>query len=173
MVSKRLTPIYESTATIDIDRQMPSAIIGQEATRTMANDSDQFLATQAKLIQSDSVLRPVAEQYSLLETEARSGGVDRANPASAQEAPVLLKQLKVTRPPNTYLLLISYRSADAAAGGGCRERHRAVVPGAHLQHPVQVVGQPLGVHGAPDGRAQGEDGAIERRARRSSSASST
>ena len=28
LISKRLTPIYESTATIDIDRQMPSAIIG-------------------------------------------------------------------------------------------------------------------------------------------------
>src|ERR1022692_2701051 len=45
VVSSRLVPIYESTATVDIDRQMPSAIIGQEATRTVTNDSDQFLAT--------------------------------------------------------------------------------------------------------------------------------
>src|ERR1035441_8705228 len=30
VVSSRLVPIYESTATVDIDRQMPSAIIGQE-----------------------------------------------------------------------------------------------------------------------------------------------
>ena len=30
-----------------------------------------------------------------------------------QNAPVVLKNLKVTRPPNTYLLLISYRSPDA------------------------------------------------------------
>src|ERR1041384_3488567 len=30
VVSQRLVPIYESTATIDIDRQMPSGIIGQE-----------------------------------------------------------------------------------------------------------------------------------------------
>src|SRR5688572_14471487 len=31
LVSNRLTPVYESTATIDIDRQMPSGIIGQDA----------------------------------------------------------------------------------------------------------------------------------------------
>jgi uncharacterized protein involved in exopolysaccharide biosynthesis len=44
IISSRLIPIYESTTTVDIDRQMPTAIIGQEATRTMLNDSDQFLA---------------------------------------------------------------------------------------------------------------------------------
>src|SRR5260370_19400814 len=65
-VSSRLVPIYEATATIDIDRQMPSGIIGQEATRTIANDSEQFLATQARIIQSDSVLRPVAQHYQLV-----------------------------------------------------------------------------------------------------------
>ena len=112
VVSMRLIPIYEATATIDIDRQTPSAIIGQESTRTMANDSDQFLATQAKLIQSDSVLRPVAQQYNLLETEREAAESTAANAPSAQEPPVLLKRLKVTRPPNTYLLLISYRSTD-------------------------------------------------------------
>ena len=111
VVSSRLVPIYESTATVDIDRQMPSAIIGQEATRTMANDSDQFIATQAKLIQSDSVLRPVAEQYQLHDTETEAAG--QASPEAAQDAPVLLKGLKITRPPNTYLLLINYRSADS------------------------------------------------------------
>jgi len=110
VVSSRLTPVYEATATIDIDRQMPSGIIGQEASRTVSNDADQFLATQAKLIQSDSVLRPVAEQYKLLEAEAADPGA--ARPAGAEDAPVLLKHLKISRPPNTYLLLIAYRSAD-------------------------------------------------------------
>ena len=60
IISSRLTPIYESTVTVDVDRQMPSAVIGQDATRMPTNDADQFLATQVKLIQSDSVLRPVA-----------------------------------------------------------------------------------------------------------------
>jgi succinoglycan biosynthesis transport protein ExoP len=111
IVSTRMVPIYESTVTIDIDRQIPSAIIGQEALRNGANDADQFLATQVKLIQSDSVLRPVVQQYRLLE---RSGpdAQSSAKAVGVEEAPVFLNNLKVARPPNTYLLLISYRSAD-------------------------------------------------------------
>jgi succinoglycan biosynthesis transport protein ExoP len=111
IVSARLTPIYESTVTVDIDRQMPSAIIGQDAARAPLNDADQFLATQVKLIQSDSVLRPVAQQYRLLDLEKDASDVTPEKPSEAEEdAPILLKKLKVTRPPNTYLLLISYRS---------------------------------------------------------------
>src|ERR1700694_1449567 len=40
--STRLTPIFESTATVDVDRQMPTGVIGQESTRQMGNDSEQF-----------------------------------------------------------------------------------------------------------------------------------
>ncbi len=112
VLSGRLVPVYESTATVDIDRQMPSGVIGQESMRTMANDSDQFLATQAKLIQSDSVLRPVAEQYPLTRFDSDGGDASQGKPGS-EDAPVLLPKLKVTRPPNTYLLLISYRSTNA------------------------------------------------------------
>jgi len=112
VVSMRLTPVFESTATIDIDRQMPIGIIGQEATRSFSNDSDQFLATQGKLIQSDSVLRPVAQQFKLgLDADGEDGQNPRA--PGEDDAPVLLMNLKVTRPPNTYLLLINYRSPDA------------------------------------------------------------
>jgi len=109
VLSNRLVPVYESTATIDIDRQMPSGVIGQESMRTITNDSDQFLATQAKLIQSDSVLRPVAEEYHL----ARSNAGGNQDKPAIEDAPVMLPKLKVTRPPNTYLLLISYRSTDS------------------------------------------------------------
>jgi polysaccharide biosynthesis transport protein len=110
IVSSRLTPIYESTATVDIDRQVPTSIIGQDSMRVPMNDSDQFIATQVKLVQSDSVLRPVAQRYHLLDLEK---GNSSRKPTDAEEnAPVLLKKLKVTRPPNTYLLLISYRSPD-------------------------------------------------------------
>src|ERR1035438_9092114 len=64
IVSARLKPIYESTATVDVDRQAPSEVVGEDSTRaTSLNDADQFLATQIKLIQSDAVLRPVAEQF--------------------------------------------------------------------------------------------------------------
>jgi capsular exopolysaccharide synthesis family protein len=111
VISSRLTPVYESTATVDIDRQMPSGIIGQEATRTISNDSDQFLATQVKLIQSDSVLRPVAQQYKLVAAEINPQDASQDSTA-AEDAPVMLRSLKVTRPPNTYLVLISYRSPN-------------------------------------------------------------
>ncbi|MCC6292974.1 MAG: polysaccharide biosynthesis tyrosine autokinase [Bryobacterales bacterium] len=112
-VSLRITPIFESVATIDVDRQTPQGVIGQEAVRSTLNDSDQFLSTQVKLIQSDSVLRPVAEKYGLLRHE-RQGDPQEPQDALARagEAPVLLRNLKVTRPPNTYLLLVSYRSPD-------------------------------------------------------------
>ncbi|MGP8246923.1 MAG: GumC family protein [Bryobacteraceae bacterium] len=113
IVSSRLTPIYEATATIDIDRQAPSGVIGQDATRAAPNDADQFLATQVKLVQSDSVLRPVVERFHVPVTDVTP--LDPQLPtARAANAPVTLKHLRVTRPPNTYLLLIAYRSPDPA-----------------------------------------------------------
>ncbi|HYW44133.1 MAG TPA: polysaccharide biosynthesis tyrosine autokinase [Bryobacteraceae bacterium] len=111
VVSSRLTPIYEATASVDIDRQMPAGVIGQDAMRMAPNDADQFLATQIKIIESDSVLRPVAQRFKIPVVEA--GPLQRSLPtARAQNAPVVLKKLKVARPVNTYLLQISYRSPD-------------------------------------------------------------
>lgn len=112
IVSFRLTPIYESTATIDIDRRMPTGILGEEAMQSSTNDADQFIATQIKLIQSDSVLRPVARKYKLRELEDEDWGRETVKQADAEDTPVILKKLKVTRPPNTYLVLVSYRSKD-------------------------------------------------------------
>jgi capsular exopolysaccharide synthesis family protein len=111
VVTSRITPVYESTATIDVDRQIPAGVIGQDASRATPNDADQFLATQLKLIQSDSVLRPVVEQYHIA---ARDVSPLQPNLPQSREsaAPVKLANLKVTRPPNTYLLLVSYRSTD-------------------------------------------------------------
>jgi capsular exopolysaccharide synthesis family protein len=114
IISSRLRPIYESTATIDIDRQAPSEVIGQDAhaNSSAPNDADQFLATQIKLIESDAVLRPAAEKFDLLRKEGQLSDQDPARAQQTSRAPVMLRRLKVTRPPNTYLLLISYRSPD-------------------------------------------------------------
>src|SRR5665213_715883 len=113
VVSARLQPIYESTATVDVDRQAPQEVVGQDSARSSApNDADQFLATQIRLIQSDSVLRPVAEQFHLLASEEQLKGMSPEKAQETARAPVVLQRLKVTRPPNTYLLLISYRSSD-------------------------------------------------------------
>ena len=115
IVTSRLTPLYESTATVDIDRQTPSEVVGAESERTQApNDADQFLATQVKMVLSDSVLRPVALQYNLLQREGQMKGKTAEQQRQIQAAPIVLKRLKVVRPPNTYMLLISYRSPDSA-----------------------------------------------------------
>ena len=115
LVSSRLTPIYEATARIDVDRRVPSGVIGQEASQASASidDGDQFMATQMELIQSDAVLRPVAARFNLLERESQLQRLPSENARKKADAPVLLKQLKVTRPINTYILRISYRSPDA------------------------------------------------------------
>ena len=112
IISLRITPIYESTVVIDIDRRMPTAVIGQDARPALTNDADQFLATQAQIIQSDSVLRPVVEKYRLLEREEEYGGLDPEELRALADAPIELRQLKVKRPPNTYLLEVSYRASD-------------------------------------------------------------
>jgi capsular exopolysaccharide synthesis family protein len=118
LIVSRLTPVYESTATMDIDRQTPTGVIGQEASRSALNDSDQFIATQIRLIQSDSVLRAVADRYRLKEPKRQPRGLwDSLYPQSPErigntDGPVMLRELRVSRPPNTYLLQISYRSAD-------------------------------------------------------------
>ncbi len=111
LVSLRLTPIYESTTTIDIDRRMPTGVLGQESAQSTLNDADQFLATQVRLIQSDSVLRPVVDRFKLREVE-KDALEEQASNLKGDDGPVIMKRLRVTRPPNTYLLLLSYRSPN-------------------------------------------------------------
>src|SRR5271167_677747 len=55
IVSSRLTPLYDATATLDVDRMVPTGVIGQESNnaRVGNNDTDQFMGTQIELIRSD------------------------------------------------------------------------------------------------------------------------
>jgi capsular exopolysaccharide synthesis family protein len=108
IVSARLQPIYESTATVNVDFQAPSAVVGQDSTNAFIDDPQTFLATQIRLIQSDAVLRPVAEQFHLLAAKAATS----TKAQKAAEAPISLGPLQVNRPAGTNLLLISYRSTD-------------------------------------------------------------
>ena len=115
-ISLRIQPSFESTAMVDVDCRVPTAVLGPEATRAGAEDVDAFLATQIRLIQSDSVLRPVAERFKL-NTPAEDARTD---------APVLLPGLKVMRPAGTYVILITFRSHDRqlsadVANGVCIE----------------------------------------------------
>ncbi len=111
VVSSRLTPFYESTATLDVDRMVPTGVIGQEATSARAGnyDTDQFMQTQIELIRSDSVLRPVARRFKIGPAEtSKSSAVS----ARAEAAPMSFSGLSIVRPQKTYLLKISYRSPD-------------------------------------------------------------
>jgi len=73
-----------------------------------SNDADQFLATQVKLIQSDAVLRPVAEKYKLLQQEDQVTNTDAAKAQRHSSRPRAAQALASHPPPNTYLLLIAY-----------------------------------------------------------------
>jgi len=135
LVSLRLPKIYEATAVIDIDRQGRSGLVGEEALRPGFQDAEQFIATQMALIRSDAVLRPVAERYHLLEHEGQArplpAGPERPDPA---EAPVQLKNLRVTHPPNTYLLQISYRSTDPRLAAAVAND----IAHSYLQHVYEI-----------------------------------
>src|ERR1700744_488311 len=113
IVSKRLTPLYESTAIIDIDRQTPAAVLGNENNPAVNSiDVENYLTTQEQIVKSDAVLRPVVEKYHLLTQAERKLAGDKILSSRLKDAPTELKGLKVTRPLHTFLLLISYRSPD-------------------------------------------------------------
>lgn len=113
LISSRLTPIFEATAKIDVDRRIPAGVVGQEASQGLTgDDADAFMATQGELIQSDGVLRPVAEQFNLLQKEKQLAKLPAERARRKTGAPVYLNNLKITRPVNTYIIDISYRSPD-------------------------------------------------------------
>ncbi|HEY0785620.1 MAG TPA: polysaccharide biosynthesis tyrosine autokinase [Acidobacteriaceae bacterium] len=105
LLCSRITPVYEATARITIDQKMPSSVIGQEAVQSGGSDVDQLMNTEIQIIQSDAVLRPVAEEFHLLP------GGKNGSPAS-NDAPVVLDKLSVARIPNSLLIDVSYRSTD-------------------------------------------------------------
>ncbi|MBS1876360.1 MAG: polysaccharide biosynthesis tyrosine autokinase [Acidobacteria bacterium] len=98
-VTKRLPRMYDGMATLDIERMTPSGLVGPELSTQVAPDMDQVVATHMRMIQSDAVLRPIAVKYDLFEPGA-----------SERRGPVRLKNLKITRPPSTYLIQISFRA---------------------------------------------------------------
>jgi len=110
VVSRRLEPLYESSATVRIDRHA-AGIVGQEAGQQASSDMDQIMATQVEIIQSDPVLGPVAKKYDLRRRENQYKP-NTPDEARVLAAPVVLKRLSVMRPPNTYLIRITYRASD-------------------------------------------------------------
>jgi succinoglycan biosynthesis transport protein ExoP len=116
-ITRRLTPIYQSTAILYVDRGALKNIVGKDASassQSIAGDDATFMNSQINLISSDSVVRPVAEKYRLLEKEGQIlPGKDSALRISKiQAAPIALKGLTVSRRGSTYLIQINYQSPD-------------------------------------------------------------
>jgi uncharacterized protein involved in exopolysaccharide biosynthesis len=111
VVSRLLQPLYESTAVVRIDRRVTGGAVGLESSAmSPVNDMDQVMATQLEVLQSDPVLRPVADKYHLRELEKQFAGLTPDQIRAKRAAPVVLDRLKVMRPPNTYLIRITYRA---------------------------------------------------------------
>ena len=113
IVQFTIPKLYQATAVVKVDRHAAGGVIGQEAAQVSSvDDMDQIITTQMEIAQSDPVLRPIAEKYNLLEVEQQFRFMDAAEVQLKRSAPIELKHLKVTRPPNTYLIKISYRAYD-------------------------------------------------------------
>ena len=111
-----LPPINTGSAIIAIDRQSSPEMVGDN--RLLSTGDDQFMATQQNLLQADTILRPVAERYDLLQREHQFRRYlfwyqSPEKQKQIRNAPIVLKHLKIEREPNTYLLTITYRDADA------------------------------------------------------------
>ena len=116
IVSKRLTPLYESTAVIDIDRQTPAAVLGNESTSAVNSaDVENYLTTQEQIVTSDAVLRPVVEKYHLMTPALRKLAKDKILSSRLKDAPIELPGLKVTRPLHTFSVADQLPVAGSAA----------------------------------------------------------
>jgi succinoglycan biosynthesis transport protein ExoP len=135
LIASRLTPIYESTAKMDVDLRVPAGVVGQEASQgPPSQDADAFLATQTELIQSDAVLRPVAEKYDLLQRERQLAKMPAERARKKSDAPVYLNNLKINRPVNTYILEIKYRSPDPQVAADVAN----AIAHSYLEHSFEI-----------------------------------
>jgi capsular exopolysaccharide synthesis family protein len=114
LVSLRMTPLYQATTVIDVDRNGELDAVGSDRQPSSQFNMEQFMSTQLHLVKSDAVLRPIATRYKLpLEQKDAWFAPARQDEQTARnEAPAELKNLKVTHPPQTFLIYIQYRSED-------------------------------------------------------------
>ncbi len=114
MVTARITPQYEATASLYLDRNAAKNLVGQDSQSGSANkgDIDAYITSQMQIIKSDAVLRPVAEKFRLQAKVSDASEENRRQVAKVNQAPVQMAGLTVNRPPTTYIVDITYRSPD-------------------------------------------------------------
>lgn len=100
-----VTPVYEATTRLAVDNKVPTSMLGQGEAAQSTSDVEEFLTTEMDLMQSDAVLRPVADEFHLLPK-------NRHGAAAEPTGPVSLKDLTITHPTGSLLLKITYRSKD-------------------------------------------------------------
>lgn len=110
-----LPKLYKATATVKVDRHSAGGPDGSE--NSPIDDMDQIITTQIELAESDPVVRPIAQRYDLLEEERQLKrfvfwSLSPEEARLKRAAPIELKRLNVKRPPNSFLINISYRAYD-------------------------------------------------------------
>ena len=100
MVTARLTPQYEATAKLYLDRNAAKNLVGQDSQAGSANkgDTDAYITSQIEIVKSDAVLRPVAEKFHLQAEVNGDSQDDRRRVARLNAAPVKMAGLTVARP---------------------------------------------------------------------------
>ena len=108
-------PIYNATAVIAVDWQ--AAPETMRVRELLGAEEEEFIATQETVLQAETILRPIAERYNLLQRERQlrhywfwhySATMERA----IRNGPMKLKHLKIKHVPKTYLLTITYCDRD-------------------------------------------------------------
>lgn len=123
--SLQQTPVYESTAILEIDNQAHLFEIGEGGVRVENRNWDMVVETQIQMMESTEIARQVIRELQLdrhpdfnralrKRREEPPGTVALAPPAQEtdDQAPAALPGLRVRRRPETYLLEVSYRSSS-------------------------------------------------------------
>jgi uncharacterized protein involved in exopolysaccharide biosynthesis len=102
------TPVFQATATVMIEPEAPRVVNIQEVTNE-SNSSQEYYATQYKMIQSRPVIEPVIERLNLKE---RMEHVGRARDPYRAFLAGPLSGLSVDPIKNTRLVLVNYEDPD-------------------------------------------------------------
>ena len=114
------TPIFRTTATLQITQDNPGSQVSMDdklSKLTGSSDTDKFLQTQYKILQSQSLAQRVIQALNLRE-HADFKSIQDKNPNKSEteiESMVItsfLKRLEITPVRNSYLLEVSFQSPD-------------------------------------------------------------
>ena len=114
--SYKLKPVYQATARVDVEAEEPLLQSLNDLFRTEEAD-DSFLATQISILQSDNLAWETIQDLGLATEAAAVPGSDGGvlgTPTNVKNAAVgaFHSHLKVERPKDTRMVLVSYESTD-------------------------------------------------------------